>query len=186
MEERFIQLFKEKNKLAHKLMYEHYADTMFRLCLRYLKNEHDAEDILINGFMKIFDNIKKFQYRGKGSLEGWMKRIMINEALMHLRKSHNFNMVPENYRKDIDAEISLDSNLSANEIFEIVKTLPIGYRTVFNLYAVEGFTHKEIAKKLGISENTSKSQLSKARAALIKLLSEKKMYTDYIRRAGNN
>ncbi|HBS85454.1 MAG: hypothetical protein A2W91_16735 [Bacteroidetes bacterium GWF2_38_335] len=184
MEERLLKLFRDKDRLVHKLFYEHYADSMFRLCFRYLKNEHDAEDVMVTGFMKVFDHVKTFEYRGKGSFDGWVKRILVNESLMFLRKNHNFNMVPENYCKEIDEDFSPDSEISAEEIFNLVRTLPIGYRTVFNLYAVEGFTHKDIAKKLGISENTSKSQLSKARNAIIKLLEDNKMYLERTRKAG--
>ncbi|MBN2683059.1 MAG: sigma-70 family RNA polymerase sigma factor [Bacteroidales bacterium] len=186
MEEKLLKLLNEKDKLAHKMVYEHYATAMFRLCFRYLKNEQDSEDVLIAGFMKIFDNYKKFEFRGKGSFDGWVKRIMINESLMFLRRSHNFNMIPETYSNQIEDEIMTDANISAEEIFNLVRALPIGYRTVFNLYAVEGFSHKDIAERLGISENTSKSQLSKARAALVRLMKENKMYPELTRMAGGN
>lgn len=186
MEEKLLRLLNEKDKLAHKMVYEHYATAMFRLCFRYLKNEQDSEDVLITGFMKVFDNYKKFEFRGKGSFDGWVKRIMINESLMLLRKSHNFNMVPDNYTKEIEDDFVPGASISAEEIFSLIKTLPIGYRTVFNLYAVEGYAHKDIAEKLGISENTSKSQLSKARAALIRLMRENKMYPELTRKAGGN
>jgi RNA polymerase sigma factor (sigma-70 family) len=186
MEEKLLKLLNEKDKLAHKMVYEHYATAMFRLCFRYLKNEQDSEDVLIAGFMKVFDHFKKFEFRGKGSFNGWVKRIMINESLMFLRRSHNFNMVPENYSKDIEDDFASDSEISAEEIYVLVRALPIGYRTVFNLYVIEGYSHKEIAEKLAISENTSKSQLSKARAALVRLMKENKMYPELTRKAGGN
>ncbi len=183
MENQLIKLCKKQQGSAQKALYDRYADTMFRICFRYVKNEHDAEDILINGFMKVFQNIEKFEPRGKGSLEGWIKRIMINESLMHLRKNTNFNLVSEANCKEIDADISLESNIAAEEIYKLIRRLPLGYRTVFNLFAIEGYSHKEIAEQLNITESTSKTQLRKARITLQKLLVENEMHYE-VRRSG--
>ena len=169
-EQELITLCKSGKAKAQKVLYERYATKMFRVCFRYVKIEADAEDVLINAFMKVFKNIHKFEYRGKGCLEGWIRRIMVNEALMHLRKNNNFNLVSESYAHSLDANIEYDSKFAAEEIYALILKLPTGYRTVFNLYVIEGFSHKEIAEQLGVSVSTSKTQLHKARNQLQKLL----------------
>ena len=136
---------------------------MFGICRRYVRNEQDAEDVMVTGFFKIFTKIG--QYSGQGSLEGWMKRIMVNESLMFLRK-HNMNLSIEVNETHVQTKLLPDSQLREQDIMSLLDYLPIGYRTVFNLYAIEGFKHQEIAEKLGISVNTSKSQLIKARKKL--------------------
>lgn len=169
-EEQLISRCKNGRSSSQRLLYDTYAAKMFRICFRYVRNEFDSEDVLIKGFMKVFKNLDRFEYRGEGSLEGWIKRIMINESLMFLRKNNNFNLVPSSEAQFVETEASADVNLAAEDIYALILELPTGYRTVFNLYAIEGYSHKEIANQLGISENTSKSQLSKARAALRNLL----------------
>ncbi|UXP31382.1 sigma-70 family RNA polymerase sigma factor [Reichenbachiella agarivorans] len=155
---------------AQKILYEKYASKFYGICFRYLSDEAEAEDAVTEGFLKIFSKINTFEYRGKGSLEGWMKRIVVNESLMLLRKrKHHLVEINQSDEKMKYAD-SIDSNLIETDILEQIKKLPKGYRTVFNMYAIEGYSHKEIGEKLGISENTSKSQLSKARASLIKSL----------------
>lgn len=144
-----------------------------RLCFRYVRDEFEAEEALIKGFTKVFAKIDTFEFRGEGSLEGWMKRIMINECLMFLRKNNNFNLVPSTEAHFIEADAPIDSQLAAEEIYALLVELPTGYRTVFNLYVIEGYSHKEIAEQLGVSENTSKSQLNKARNSLKSLLIKK-------------
>ncbi len=175
-EEQLIARCKKGESKAQRVLYERYADKMFRLCFRYMRNEPDAEDVLVKAFMKIFSKIDLFDYRGKGSLEGWMKRIMINECLMLLRKSNNFNLVQDHEAQKVATQASVEGKIAAEDIYALVLQLPDGYRTVFNLYAVEGYSHKEIAEQLGISENTSKSQLSKARASLRTLLAKNGIY----------
>ena len=131
----------------------------------------EAEDSMISGFVKVFKHITDFEYRTEKSLENWIKRIMINESLMHLRKQNNFTMIAETHARDVEAVQGMpEMNMNAEEIYTLILQLPVGYRTVFNLYAIEGYSHKEIAGQLQISENTSKSQLSKARAMLRKML----------------
>ncbi|MDN5213816.1 RNA polymerase sigma factor [Fulvivirgaceae bacterium BMA12] len=155
---------------AQKALYERYADKMFRVCYRYVKNEHDAEDLLVSGFLKVFNHLQNIEFRGERSLEAWIKRIMINESLMFLRRNNNFRNVDTSLVVNVGENATITNDLAAEEIYALILQLPIGYRTVFNLYVIEGFSHKEIAEKLDISENTSKSQLSKGRALLRKIL----------------
>ncbi len=155
---------------AQQTLYERYAARMYRICFRYVREELQAEDLLISGFMKVFNRLDQFEYRNDGSLEAWIKKIMVNESLMYLRKRYNFNLVTEAEAHHLEADTTLESQLAAEEIYALILGLPTGYRTVFNLFVIEGYSHQEIAEQLNISENTSKSQLSKARAALRNLL----------------
>lgn len=156
---------------AQKLLYERFAPQMYGVCLRYLKNEMDAEEALLNGFMKIYQYIGKFE--AKGSFEGWVRRIMVNEALGFLRKKEPLHLAIEDNHVQVAGTGGADQELAENELLELLMTLPAGYRAVFNLYAIEGYAHKEIADMLGITEGTSKSQLSKARAMLQRRLTGK-------------
>lgn len=149
---------------AQKLLYERFAAQMYGVCLRYLKNQMDAEEALLNGFMKIYKNVDRFE--GKGSFEGWVRRIMVNEALAFLRKKEPLHIAIEDSYIQVATTSGADHDLAEGELLELLKTLPAGYRAVFNLYAIEGYSHKEIADMLGITEGTSKSQLSKARHML--------------------
>lgn len=153
---------------AQKVLYDRYASMMYGVCLRYLKNEMDADEALLNGFMKIYQNIDKFE--AKGSFEGWVRRIMVNEALGFLRKKEPLHLAIEDGYTQIADAGGADHNLAEGELLGLLYTLPAGYRAVFNLYAIEGYSHKEIADMLNITEGTSKSQLSKARAMLQKRL----------------
>ncbi|MFY0654777.1 MAG: sigma-70 family RNA polymerase sigma factor [Cyclobacteriaceae bacterium] len=169
-DERITKLCQRNDPQGQEVLYNRYVNTMLRTCLRYMKEETEAEDIMIGGFVKVFSKIGLFEYRGNGSLEGWIKRIMVNECLMSLRRKKYDSVGLDNMHNMLDNGVKLDSNLYAEEIYTAVRMLPKGYRTVFNLYAIEGYSHKEIGEKLGINENTSKSQLSKARASLKKAL----------------
>jgi len=142
-------------------------------CRRYVKNREDAEEILLDGFYKFFKNLPAFNYQGEPALYAWLKKIMINECLMFLRKKNVFNIVTDIIAAEIPLEEEALNNLSAAEIFRMIIQLPVGYRTVFNLYAIEGMTHGEVALLMGISEGTSKSQLSKAKSLLQKMLAQK-------------
>lgn len=153
----------EGNSKAQSMLYERYSPKMLAICLRYMADMMEAEDVMIEGFMRIFDKIGQFNF--KGSFEGWMRRIMVNEALMRLRKKKIINVELEEVRQE-SGGVSVESNLNAEELLKLVNELPVGYRTVFNLYAIEGYSHAEIAEQLDISEGTSKSQLSRARALL--------------------
>ena len=161
---------KQQDSSAQEVLYNRFVNAMMRICLRYMKDESEAEDAMITGFVKVFSKIDSFEYRGTGSLEGWVKRVMINECLMALRKRKMEKVDLDKFTNLLPDQTNHDSNLNAEAIFEAVQRLPRGYRTVFNLYAIEGYTHKEIGIKLGINENTSKSQLSKARSSLQKTL----------------
>lgn len=167
---RLTELCQQEDASGQEVLYNRYANTMYRICLRYLKDENDAEDIMITGFVKVFSKIHTFEYRGAGSLEGWIKRIMVNECLMVLRKKKFEKVGLDTVSNFLDDGVQVDSHLHAEEIFKAVQNLPNGYRTVFNMYAIEGYSHKEIGEQLGINENTSKSQLSKARSSLKKTL----------------
>ncbi|TRX56021.1 RNA polymerase sigma factor [Fulvivirga sp. M361] len=154
---------------AQEALYNRYAASMLGTCCRYIKDPDQAEDVMIGGFVKVFRKID--QFKGEGSFEGWLRRVMVNEALTFIRK--NKNMYLEVDIETIDREPNyhtLNSELEADDLLQLVHQLPTGYRTVFNMYAVEGYSHKEIAEQLGISENTSKSQLSRARGLLQKKL----------------
>jgi RNA polymerase sigma factor (sigma-70 family) len=169
-EGKLTELCQLEDAFGQEILYNRYANIMHRTCLRYLKNDTDAEDIMITGFVKVFSKIDLFDYRGAGSLEGWIKRIMVNECLMVLRKKKYERVSLDSVNNFLDNGIHVDSQLHAEEIFKVVQNLPNGYRTVFNMYAIEGYSHKEIGERLGINENTSKSQLSKARSSLKKSL----------------
>jgi RNA polymerase sigma-70 factor (ECF subfamily) len=156
---------KGKSKSLKKL-YEAYAETMFKICLRYLKNTEDAEDILSQGFTKVFSNLSLFEYRDEKALRAWIKKIIVFECLMYLRKQHNFLMVSDEEAETIIYQDHHLSSLNNQYIFDEIAALPIGYRTVFNLYCIEGYKHFEIAEMLGIKEATSRSQLNKAKNIL--------------------
>lgn len=145
---------------------------MLVVCMRYVKNLADAEELMLTGFYNFYRTIERFVYNGDSSISAWLKKIMVNECLMHLRKRGELIIVEERHAEELVAENSTLERMNANEIFKLVLALPAGYRTVFNLYVVEGYTHKEIAKLLGIAEGTSKSQLNKARAMMQQLIKE--------------
>ena len=169
-EPELIQRLQKGEGKAHKVVYEKYAGIMLGICLRYLKNQMDAEEVMLNGFVKIFQHVH--QYESKGSFEGWMKRIMVNEALMQIRKKEPVYLSIDSEYDIFEADSRTDHDLDAQELMDLLNELPSGYRTVFNLYAIEGYNHKEIGELLGISEGASKSQLSKARAALQKKINQ--------------
>ncbi len=145
---------------------------MFSVCRRYLRSREDAEEALVTGLFKVFSQIES--YSGAGSFEGWIRRIVVNEALMKLRKGNNL-LFPGDELNIAEASdsFSIEAELSAREILELLDTLPTGYRTIFNLYVLEGYKHQEIADLLGISINTSKSQLILAKEKLRQLLKAK-------------
>lgn len=167
------QLLKEARQgsaAAQKCLFDSWSGKMMLVCLRYLKNQQDAEEVLLDGFCKFFKNLPGFTYNGDAALHGWLKKIMVNECLMRLRKKNSFAIVTEASAEDVPLEEEALDNLSAKEILALIVQLPVGYRTVFNLYVIEGMEHKEIVQLLGIAEGTSKSQLSKAKILLQKNL----------------
>ncbi len=156
---------------AQKEMYQLYSPVLYAIIKRYVKSEFDAEDVLIDSFIKIYDNLKKF--RSEGSFEGWIKKIAVRESLMFLRRNKAFQMLIEADNVIVPQLITYqDEELEYKDILEVLQLLPVGYRTVFNLYEIEGYKHKEIAEQLGISINTSKSQLRLAKLRLRKLIKE--------------
>lgn len=164
-EAKLISALKRGENRAHKVIYERYAGKMLAVCTRYCGNKADAEEVMLDGFMKVFEKIE--QFREDGSFEGWIRRIMVTESLMFLRKAKQWRQeVP---LEDITIEPDYawaDTAVNENDLLRLVNQMPDGYRTVFNLYAIEGYSHAEIAETLGISEGTSKSQLSRARVLL--------------------
>lgn len=155
---------KNQERAAQYALYQLYAGKMMAVCKRYLGNSPDAEDTLMEGFMKVYTKIDAFQ--GQGSFEGWIRKIITNEALMKIRKNHTFHPMDINETWDISTPETALMNIRVEELEKTIEELPTGYRTIFNLYAIEGYSHKEIADLLDISEGTSKSQLSRARMML--------------------
>jgi len=171
-EDELIKGCLRRDRNAQKLLYDTYSSKMYGLCYRYVKDVMEAEDILVTAFMKVFDKIA--QFKSEGSFEGWIRRIVVNEALTYLRRHRSMYLETELEQADREPDYnSLSDHLEAEDLLKMIQELPTGYRIVFNLYAIDGYSHKEIAEQLGISENTSKSQLSRARTYLQKLLQDK-------------
>ena len=175
-----IKEAKRDSAAAQKCLFDEFADKMMVVCRRYVKTSEDAEELMLDGFYKFFKNISSFNYQGDAALYAWMKKIMINECLMFLRKKSVFTIVSETAAEELPLPEEALNNLSAAEIFNLIIQLPIGYRTIFNLYSIDGMSHAEISGLLGIAEGTSKSQLSKARALLQKMLLQNQ--TEYVTR----
>ncbi|MGN6400030.1 MAG: RNA polymerase sigma factor [Flavisolibacter sp.] len=151
-------------KLQHEL-YNRFASKMYGVCLRYAGNAEEAEDILQEGFIKVFNKIGSF--RSEGSFEGWIRRIFVNTAIEHFRKKIYLQPITDYEEDTVEGKyISVLDSLAEKDIIQLVQQLSPGYRTVFNMYVVEGYTHKQIAEALNISEGTSKSQLSRAKLIL--------------------
>jgi len=156
---------KAGERKAQELLYKQFAAKMLGVCIRYATDRMEAEDMLQNGFIRVFQ--KMSDYRGEGSFEGWVRRIMVHSSIEYYRKHHKMMQVVDMNETD---EPSVDpvamANLDAKDLIALIQQLAPGYRMVFNLYAIEGFSHKEIGEIMGISEGASKSQLSRARAIL--------------------
>ncbi|MDR1340662.1 MAG: sigma-70 family RNA polymerase sigma factor [Prevotellaceae bacterium] len=176
MDEQLIKECIKKDIRAQKQLYEKYASLMMSVCLRYVKDRDIAQDLLQDGFIKLFDKIHT--YSGTGSFVGWMRKIFVNTSLEYLR--HNDVL---KYSMDIDTAFNLESEdespidkISADELMKCITELPSGFRTVFNMFAIEGYSHAEIAELLGIQEGTSRSQYARARTLLqqkiLKLIKE--------------
>ncbi|MBK1442069.1 sigma-70 family RNA polymerase sigma factor [Parapedobacter sp. ISTM3] len=156
---------KAGNRHAQQQLYQAMASKMLGVCMRYARSTFEAEDMLQTGFVKVFKSIERF--RGEGSFEGWIRRIMVNTAVETYRRNMRggYSVDIEDVQDDIQQTFSMDS-LECEDLLRIIQTLPDGYRVVFNMYALEGYSHKEIAETLHISEGASKSQLSRARTWL--------------------
>ncbi len=179
-EQKVVEQCKQGSREAQHILYKEYAGLLFGICLRYLSSREAAEDLLHDGFIKIFSSINKFTYRGKGSLRAWLTRVMVNMAVEHLRKEKAFIKVSIIDNMEINSR-ECDYNSPNNELFskvprekvmELISKLPDGYRTVFNLFVIEGLSHREIANMLGINEKSSSSQLLRAKSALAKSINE--------------
>ncbi len=167
---------RQQRTSAQKCVYDYFATAMFLLCRRYLKTDHEAEEAMMNGFLKFFTQLHQLVHTSDAATVAWIKKIMINACLMMLRQRNSFLQVVEDLPECTDQDETALAKLNAGEIFQVVTQLPIGYRTVFNLYAIEGYSHKEIAETLDISEGTSKSQLSKARGMLQALIAKNEQH----------
>ena len=172
-EEQLVKKCLEKDTLAQKQLFEFYSRRMMGVCLRYSKDSEEAQDVLQMGFVKVFEKLHMYNF--KGSLESWIRKIIVNTALDNIRKNKKFmndvEMDKVDYQLHNHNENALDS-LSAQDLLKVIQEMPPGFRTVFNMFAIEGYSHKEIAEELNISVNTSKSQYSRARAHLQKILIE--------------
>lgn len=171
-EKQLIEGCKKGNRLAQKELYELFSRKMMGVCLRYSNDRETARDLLQEGFVKIFMNIEA--YSGTGSFEGWMRRIFVNCALEYLRKT---DVLREASNLDNSAELtepdaSVIEQLSAQDLMELIQRLPAGFRAVFNLFAIEGYSHKEIGEMLHITESTSRSQYTRARQLLQRLVKD--------------
>lgn len=164
--EDLIKLCIKQNRKAQEELYHKYKDILFVLCLKYCRNEIEAEDNLQNAFVEIFTNIKRFQ--NNGSFEGWMKRITINKAIDSYKNKFQLVPIKDNFSEEINLEDEDkdENNLSAEIILQLVQELPNQYRLVFCLYELDNYSHKEIANLLSITENTSKSNLHRAKITL--------------------
>lgn len=163
----------ENNRHAQQVIYSKHAPKMLSICRQYVKDVHQAEDIMITAFMKVFTNLKAFEH--KGSFEGWIRRIMVNECISYLRVQKKVKFLEDEFYVE-DTFNNIESHFSVEDIQSLIDGLPDGYRMVFNLYAIEGFKHQEIGKMLGINEGTSKSQLSRAREMLKDQINKLKNY----------
>jgi RNA polymerase sigma factor (sigma-70 family) len=171
---KYIKQLKQGDSTVQKMVFDGLFSKMFRVCLRYIVRTDEAEDCVMKGFLKAFQQMELFEYQGADSFVYWLKRIMVNEALMALRKQNNFNMVALDQIPEVSFDDDALQQIEANYLFDAIVLLPTGYRTVLNMFVVEGYSHQEIAKTLGISESTSKTQLLKAKAKLQQVITQRK------------
>ena len=170
-EQVLLQQIVHGNSIAMKEFYDIYSGYLTAVCSRYISNREDVKDVLQDSFIKIFKAVKQFEYKGEGSLKAWTARIVINESLKHLRKNQKLKVtnLPGWDLPDMADDQEPDfEDIPTSAILEMIRTLPTGYRTVFNLYVFEEKSHKEIASILGIAENSSASQLHRAKGLLVK------------------
>jgi RNA polymerase sigma-70 factor (ECF subfamily) len=177
VEELLLEGCKQNDSTAQQELYNKYSPKMLSVCYRYAKTREDAEDMLQEGFIKVFTQIHQFEARG--SLEGWILRIMVHTCINHLKKNKRFN---ENidllHAENIGIrEDYIPATLQAKQVVESIRSLPIGYRTVLNLYAIEGYSHKEIGTLLDIEESTSRSQYTRAKSLLESILLKRNILT---------
>ena len=167
----------ENDRRMQQELYNRFAPKMYGVCLRYTGNGDDAQDVLQDGFVKVFRKLDSF--RSEGSFEGWIRRVFVNTAIEHFRRKHYMQPVTEREENTLESKtLTALDGLSEKDILKLVQQLAPGYRAVFNLYVVEGYSHKEIAEMLDITEGTSKSQLSRAKVILQDMI---KQHTGIIR-----
>lgn len=181
-DEKIIKGCKKHKRQAFSLLYQKYGAVMLGVCIRYIRNKSEAEDVLQEGFIKVFQKINTFE--GKGSFEGWLKRIMVNTSINYYKSNKKFQLHEEfdvnnaSHTRSAHEEVNVEveGSIKQEALVAMINNLPDGYRLVFNMYVFEGMTHKEIAEELNINEGTSKSQLAKARKQLkakVELLQQK-------------
>ncbi|WP_272021897.1 RNA polymerase sigma factor [Olleya namhaensis] len=176
-ETKLIKKAAQNNREAQHVLFEMHAPKMLSVCRYYVKNLQHAEEVMLNGFLKVFTNLKSF--RGEGSFEGWIRRIMVRESISFLRQKKTIQFVDDDY-EHVEIQDESSQQYDAAQLQELIDNLPEGYKMVFVMYAIEGYKHAEIAKLLNISEGTSKSQLFKARKLLqnnIRILNTKEYGT---------
>jgi len=169
-EKQLIKACISNDSKAQRLLYEKYDARFFAVCKRYFTDIQQAEDALVKGFLKIFQNLENYSF--EGSFEGWMRRIMINECLMELRKNKVFHLNVDDYSSSISSNQEASQQIEEDDVMKLLDYLPEGCRLVFTLYVIEGYKHKEIAESLGITEGTSKSQLNLAKTKLKDMLNK--------------
>jgi RNA polymerase sigma-70 factor (ECF subfamily) len=181
-EEMLVNACLKNNATAQQELYQRYSTKMLSVCYRYAKTREDAEDMLQEGFIKVFTQIKQFENRG--SLEGWILRIMVHTSINHLKKHKKFNESLDLAFAGniIIREDNIPGAIHAKQIVECIRALPMGYRTVLNLYAIEGYSHKEIATLLDIEESTSRSQYTRAKNMLEGILTKKNLLQPQIKK----
>ncbi len=171
-EQQLIEQCKKQNSKAQKILYDRYAGLFLGICMRYVYERSEAEDILQEGFLKIFTKIKEFE--GRGSFEGWMKRVIVNTAITHYHRNSKHNKhhydIGDVQETKFENETYKESEFTGDELLKVINSLPEGYKMIFNLYAIEGYKHKEISALLKIDINTSKSQYSRAKKLIRKKL----------------
>ena len=166
-DQQIIELCAKHDRKAQQILYDRYSRLLLGVCLRYASDKAEAEDILQDSFLKIFYNIQ--DYSGSGSFIGWLRKVTVNTAITHYHKNlkYRYSVEIEEYESIETGVISFEEDFyTSDELYRVLNELPTGYRMVFNLYAVEGYKHKEIAEMLGIDTNTSKSQYSRAKAVI--------------------
>lgn len=161
-EEELLEGCRKGRSSSQRKLYDRLAPKMLGVCMRYIRDKEEAEHVMIGGIVKVFE--KMDQFKGDGSFEGWVRRIIVNDCLMYIRKNRNMSLETDIEEVYDNPNLKvMEDKLDEKDLLKLINDLPVGYRTVFNLYAIEGYSHAEIAKQLGINENTSKSQLSRAR-----------------------
>lgn len=163
-----LSLFKKNKKTVFNRLYKSYSEQLFLLILRYVVSQFDAEEVLQRGFIKAYEALDRFNYENEKATLGWLNKIMVNESLLFLREQKRLTLSDDNElnKNSIFLRPEIEDKLELESCLRLVRNLPDGYRTVFNLYIIEGYSHKEIAEKLKISESASRSQLTRARNSL--------------------